>query len=105
MTIAEATASIIRDTGEPAQRAALSGIYHLCAGGYTSWFGFAQAIFADASVANKPRLQPITTADYPTPAQRPKNSMMNTDKFRRTFGDLPAWNDALAACLQLRTTR
>lgn len=105
MTIAEATASIIRDAGEPAQRAALSGIYHLCAGGYTSWFGFAQAIFADASVANKPRLQPITTADYPTPAQRPKNSMMNTDKFRRTFGDLPAWNDALAACLQLRTTR
>ncbi len=104
MTIAEATASIIRDAGEPAQLAALSGIYHLCAGGYTSWFGFAQAIFADASVANKPRLQPITTADYPTPAQRPKNSMMNTDKFRRTFGDLPAWNDALAACLQLRTT-
>ncbi len=104
MTIAEATASIIRDAGEPAQLAALSGIYHLCADGYTSWFGFAQAIFADASVANKPRLQPITTADYPTPAQRPKNSIMNTDKFRRTFGDLPAWNDALAACLQLRTT-
>jgi dTDP-4-dehydrorhamnose reductase len=103
-TIAEATASIIRDAGEPAQLAALSGIYHLCAGGHTSWFGFAQAIFANASVANRPRLQPITTADYPTPAQRPKNSTLNTDKFRRTFGDLPAWNDALAACLQLRTT-
>lgn len=98
-TIADATATIIRDAGEPAQLAALSGIYHLCAGGHTSWFGFAEAIFAHPSVVSKPHLRPITTAEYPTPAQRPKNSIMNTDKFRRAFGDLPAWNDALAACL------
>ncbi len=101
-TIAEATASIIRDAGEPAQLAALSGIYHLCAGGHTSWFGFAQAIFAHPAVLQKPQLRAITSAGYPTPAKRPKNSRMNTDKFRRTFGDLPAWDDALAACLQLR---
>lgn len=99
-TIADATATIIRDAGEPAQLAALSGIYHLCAGGHTSWFGFAEAIFAQASVVNKPVLKPITTAEYPTPARRPKNSVMNTDKFRRAFGDLPAWNDALADCLR-----
>jgi dTDP-4-dehydrorhamnose reductase len=103
-TLAEATASIIRDVGEPAQFASLSGIYHLCAGGYTSWFGFAQAIFAHPSVVNKPRLHPVPSAGYPTPAERPKNSMLDTDKFRRTFGNLPAWNDALAACLQLRAT-
>ncbi len=101
-TIAEATAAIIRDTGEPAQLAALSGIYHLCAGGHTSWFGFAQAIFAQSGLTRKPTLRPITTAEYPVPAVRPKNSMLNTDKFRRTFGDLPAWDDALAACLHLR---
>ena len=101
-TIADATASIIRDTGEPAQLAPLSGIYHLCAGGHCSWFGFAQAIFADPSVAKKPTLHPITTAEYPTPARRPKNSRMNTDKFRRAFGDLPAWDAALANCLRQR---
>ena len=102
VTIADATAAIIRNAGEPAQLAALSGIYHLCAGGHTSWFGFAQAIFAHASVQRKPRLRPITTAEYPTPAKRPSNSMLNTDKFRHTFGDLPAWDDALQTCMQLR---
>jgi dTDP-4-dehydrorhamnose reductase len=102
VTIADATAAIIRDSGEPAQLAALSGIYHLCAGGRTSWFGFAEAIFAHQSVQRKPKLRPITTAEYPTPAKRPANSMLNTDKFRHTFGDLPAWDDALQSCMQVR---
>jgi dTDP-4-dehydrorhamnose reductase len=102
VTIADATAAIIRDAGEPAQLAALSGIYHLCAGGYTSWFGFAQAIFSHTSAQRKPKLRPITTAEYPTPAKRPSNSMLNTDKFRHTFGDIPAWDDALQTCMQVR---
>ena len=102
VTIADATAAIIRDAGEPAQLAALSGIYHLCAGGHPSWFGFAQAIFSHTSVQRKPKLRPITTAEYPTPAKRPSNSMLNTDRFRHTFGDLPAWDDALQSCMQLR---
>ena len=102
VTIADATAAIIRDSGESAQLAALSGIYHLCAGGHTSWFGFAQAIFAHASIERKPKLRPITTAEYPTPAKRPSNSMLNTDKFRHTFGDLPAWDNALHTCMQVR---
>ena len=103
LTIADATSAIIRDAGEPAQLAALSGIYHICAGGHTSWFGFAQAIFSHASVQRKPQLRPITTAEYPTPAQRPHNSILNTDKFRRSFGDLPTWDDALQTCLQMRS--
>jgi len=102
ITIADATAAILRDAGEPAQLAALSGVYHLCAGGHTSWFGFAQAIFSHASVQKKPKLRPITTAEYPTPAKRPANSMLNTDKFRHTFGDLPDWGDALQHCMQAR---
>ena len=102
VTIADATAAIIRDSGESAQLAALSGIYHLCAGGHTSWFGFAQAIFAHASIERKPKLRPITTAEYPTPAKRPSNSMLNTDKFRHTFGDLPAWDNAIQTCMQVR---
>jgi dTDP-4-dehydrorhamnose reductase len=102
VTIADATAAIIRDSGESAQLAALSGIYHLCAGGHTSWFGFAEAIFAHASIERKPKLRPITTAEYPTPAKRPSNSMLNTDKFRHTFGDLPAWDNAIQTCMQVR---
>ena len=102
ITIADATAAILRDAGEPAQLAALSGVYHLCAGGHTSWFGFAQAIFSHASVQKKPTLRPITTVEYPTPAKRPANSMLNTDKFRHTFGDLPDWGDALQHCMQAR---
>jgi dTDP-4-dehydrorhamnose reductase len=102
VTIADATAAIIRNAGEPAQLAALSGVYHLCAGGHTSWFGFAQAIFSHTSVQRKPKLRPITAAEYPTPAKRPSNSMLNTDKFRHTFGDLPAWDDALQTCMQVR---
>ena len=102
-TIADATAGIIRHTSEPAQLAAHTGVYHLCAGGQTSWFGFAQAIFAHPAVTRRPALHPIPTAGYPTPATRPANSRLNTDKFRRTFGDLPAWDDALAECLQLRS--
>jgi dTDP-4-dehydrorhamnose reductase len=103
LTIADATSAIIRDAGEPAQLAALSGIYHLCAGGHTSWFGFAQAIFSHASVQRKPQLRPITTAEYPTPAQRPHNSILKTHKFRRSFGDLQTWDDALQTCLQMRS--
>ncbi len=102
LTIAEATAAVIRSAGEPAQLAADTGIYHLCAGGHTSWFGFAQRIFSHPQVTQRPALRAISTAEYPTPAVRPKNSMLNTDKFRRRFGDLPAWDEALDTCLQLR---
>ena len=78
----------------------LSGIYHLCARGQTSWFGFAEKIFAHSLIQQKPKLHPITTADYPTPAVRPKNSVMNTDKFEQNFAALPTWDAALGDCLQ-----
>ena len=98
-TIAEATASIVRHFPRAEQVEALSGIYHLCATGHTSWHGFAQAIFSHPAVHQRPALQAITTAQYPTPARRPANSVMNTEKFRRHFGELPAWQAALQRCL------
>ena len=100
VTIAQATASIIKKFPDLAAADHLSGIYHLCAGGQTSWYGFAEKIFAHSLIQQKPQLHPITTADYPTPAVRPKNSVMNTDKFEQNFASLPTWEDALAACLQ-----
>jgi dTDP-4-dehydrorhamnose reductase len=98
-TIAEATANIVRHFPRAEQIAKLSGIYHLCASGHTSWHGFAQAIFAHSAVHQHPALQAITTAQYPTPARRPANSVMNTEKFRQCFGELPSWQEALQHCL------
>lgn len=99
-TIAEATAHIVRQAGQAEQMAKVSGLYHLSAGGQTTWFGFAQKIFADAAVLTKPQLQAITTADYPLPANRPPYSVLNTTKFQQTFCSLPQWDEALAQCQQ-----
>ena len=100
VTIAEATASIIKKFPDLSAADHVSGIYHLCSREQTSWFGFAEKIFAHSLIQQKPKLHPITTADYPTPAVRPKNSVMNTDKFEQTFATLPTWDAALGDCLQ-----
>ena len=74
---------------------ALYGIYHMTASGETSWFGFAGEIFrlaAEASSARVPKLRPISTIEYPTPARRPLNSRMSCNKLRLNFGvSLPSW--------------
>jgi dTDP-4-dehydrorhamnose reductase len=98
-TIAQATANIVRQFPRAEQIKELSGIYHLCANGHTSWHGFAQAIFSHPAVHQRPALQAITTAQYPTPARRPANSVMSTEKFRQHFGELPSWQEALQHCL------
>lgn len=74
------------------------GLYHLTAGGETSWHGFARHIVARAVDANSSlkatpeRILPIPAAEYPTPAARPGNSRLNTSKFRNAFGlHLPDW--------------
>ena len=68
------------------------GLYHLSCAGETSWYGFAKAIVGDT------RLVPITSADYPTPARRPKNSVLSNEKLEATFGvRLPDWQSALEA--------
>jgi dTDP-4-dehydrorhamnose reductase len=72
-----------------------SGTFHMTAGGATTWHGFAKAIFARAA-GPTPLLVPIATADYPTPAARPANSMLSNDKFAHTFGfRLPDWKQQL----------
>jgi dTDP-4-dehydrorhamnose reductase len=78
------------------------GIYHLAGEGETSWHGFAAAIFAGLARRGRrvPRLQAITTAEYPTPAYRPKYSCLDSSKAERVFGvRLPPWRSSLEACL------
>jgi dTDP-4-dehydrorhamnose reductase len=76
-----------------------AGLYHMTCAGSTSWFGFAQAIFPRAAVtlgAKTPELTPIPTTAYPTPAARPRNSVLSNEKLRARFGvELPSWQSAL----------
>lgn len=91
--IAEATLKAI------AKPKAASGVYHFCNSGETSWAGFAESIFAEANLPVN--VNPITTAQYPTPAKRPANSRMDTRKFRSTFGwdVIPSWQEGLKRCM------
>ncbi|MGQ5525310.1 dTDP-4-dehydrorhamnose reductase [Chitinimonas sp. PSY-7] len=83
---------------------AVSGTYHMVNSGETSWYGFAQAIFALAAARGDKvpsTLNGIATEDYPTPAKRPKNSRLNLDKLQTTFGLIPpGWEEALAMCFE-----
>ena len=71
--------------------AAMGGIYHATAAGETTWFGFAQAIFDEMLRQRRldfaaPSLVAISTAEYPTPARRPANSVLSNARLRATFG-------------------
>ncbi|KVO09716.1 dTDP-4-dehydrorhamnose reductase [Burkholderia ubonensis] len=107
-TIAELTAHVLSKTiaGRAIDQAFWSrhsGIYHLCAEGEVSWAGFAEAIFSHVLPSSKPTIDVIDSVDYPTPAKRPLNSRMSTEKLRDTFDlHVPNWSDALAWCVQDR---
>jgi dTDP-4-dehydrorhamnose reductase len=78
----------------------LSGTYHFTADGATTWHGFASCIVAAAApiTGRQPRLTPIKTADYPTPAKRPANSRLDCSLFAQTFGLKPRpWREAVQA--------
>lgn len=81
-----------------------SGLWHLTAAGHTSWHGFAQAIFEEALVrglvTRAPEVLPITTSQYPTRAERPVYSCLDTTSLSSTFGiELPHWHQSLAQVL------
>jgi dTDP-4-dehydrorhamnose reductase len=121
--IARGTVSVIARAGA---EALLNhrGIYHLTAGGTTSWHGFAEAIVEQAKGIREPadwirkatggkailtrRVTPITTEQYPTPAKWPAYSVLATDRLYGEFGvRLPEWQaqlrEVFAASEALRT--
>jgi len=85
------------------------GIYHLTTRGRTSWCGFTEEIMRQASAAGRlqkeaPTVTGIAAIEYPTPAQRPVNSCLNTSLLATTFGvQIPEWEAALATCLTTPT--
>ena len=99
--LAEAVVALIGDLD---RARAASGIYHATAGGECTWFGFAQAIFAERARRVEgfaaPRVVPISTAEYPTPAKRPANSRMSNDKLAAAFDvRFGGWREGLAEAM------
>ena len=81
------------------------GTYHFTNSGVASWYDFALAIFAEAEKLGFPlkiqRVLPITTAEYPTPAQRPSYSVLSKVKFNQALGIYPPyWRDSLIKMLR-----
>lgn len=78
------------------------GLFHLSGTPHTTWHGFAEAILDGAARRGRrrPKLTPITTADYPTRARRPADGRLDCAKITRIHGIAPAdWRASLAGCL------
>ncbi len=99
--IADATADILRDLGRARDA---SGIYNLASQGSVSRFAFTERALALANDLQtgsaRPRLDRIKTADFPLPAPRPLNSVLDSRKLQSTFGlRLSTWEQQLRGCL------
>lgn len=71
-----------------------SGLYHMSAAGRTSWHGFACAILREFGLADP--VTAIAAAEYPTPAKRPANSLLDTGRLAASFGiRMPGWEAGL----------
>ncbi|MGA1409501.1 MAG: dTDP-4-dehydrorhamnose reductase [Prochlorotrichaceae cyanobacterium] len=81
----------------------VKGIYHLTCGGTTTWYEFAREILTLAPPQATDPFQDLTgipTSEYPTPAERPRYSVLDTGKIQETFGlHLPDWQAALSWAL------
>lgn len=83
----------------------LAGLYHLTSGGETSWYDYARFIVSSAlshgiklKVEN---ISPISTSEYKTSAQRPRNSRLDTGKLVSNFGlHLPMWQEGITRLLK-----
>lgn len=102
--IADVTAHAIRQLQrQPGDQ----GLYHLVAGGETTWHAYASHVIARARelAPDRPwkvqRIAAVPTSAFPTPAQRPHNSRLNTDRLQQTFGlRLPHWQAGVDRMLQ-----
>ena len=101
--LADVTAHAIRHLANKPED---GGLYHCVAGGVTTWFDYAKFVIEQAQKI-KPELQikaidiaPVPTSAFPTPAKRPNNSRLNTDKLQNTFGlSLPHWQHGVQRML------
>lgn len=100
--IADATAQMVAQSMRERQSGEFeSGLFNLTAAGSTTWHGFAKAII-DAARAHQPsevvtkQIKSIATSEYPTPARRPINSLLDNSKVVGRFGiHRPDWRVAM----------
>lgn len=95
---ADIAAALLRMVRMMQDDPAKAGIFHLSGAPDVSWAGFAASIFEQAGLAC--RVDPIPTADYPTPAKRPLNSRLDCSRIQREFGiERPDWRQAIGRIL------
>ena len=99
--LADVTAHAIRAVQS---RPELGGLYHLVAGGETHWHGYASFVIDFARRAGEAlavtEIAPVPTTSFPTPAKRPHNSRLATQKLQRAFGlRLPDWKSGVERML------
>ncbi len=83
-----------------------AGLYHLAAGGETTWFDYAKYVI-DQSIRRQAapkiivkKINPVATSAFPTAAQRPHNSRLNSTKLEQIFGlTLPPWQQGVSRML------
>jgi dTDP-4-dehydrorhamnose reductase len=98
LDIADAIIKVAANLKRAPDRHDLRGVFHMGPTGVATWAGFAEAIFDGlARRGRKPvRVHAISTADYPTPARRPRNSRLDSSKIRALHGiELPKWRASL----------
>ena len=105
-TSARWMAQVTREALQHPQHTDLSGLYHLSNAGRTTWHGYAQYVLTQAAQMGwqlkvKPEdVKAIGTADYPLPAPRPANSMLDTDLVRQNLGlTIPTWESGVREVL------
>ncbi|HRI37694.1 MAG TPA: dTDP-4-dehydrorhamnose reductase [Nitrospira sp.] len=105
--LANVTAQLVRQRQREGADRFSYGLYHLVAGGATTWCEYARFVVSEALDAGKPlKLVPeairgICSSEYPTAAKRPANSRLDTGELRRTFGfELPDWQNGVGHVLQ-----
>ena len=101
--LADVTAHAVLHARRQPERA---GLYHCAAAGETSWHGYAQYVLAQAQAlgwslkAGPAQVQATPSASYPTPAQRPLNSRLDTQRLQAAFGLVPPpWQQGVARML------
>lgn len=101
--LADVTAHAIQHLQQHPEHA---GLYHCVAAGETTWNAYAKYVLSRASIENSAikivanEVAPVPTSAFPTPAARPHNSRLNTDKLQATFGlQMPHWQTGVARML------